>query len=554
MKITFCGASRTVTGSCYLVENDGVKFLVDCGSFQGNDAELYNSREFPFNPSEIKFVILTHAHIDHSGRLPLLYKKGFKGKIYCTKATRQLSRIMLLDSAHIQEMEAEWGGKKFKRGTSRGYKPLYTAQDTEKCLKLFSSIAYDKTKVLNPNISFRLRDAGHLLGSAHIELWLTENGTQKKVVFSGDIGNSNQPLIKNPTPIDSADYIITESTYGDELHPKEGANATSLDRARRLADIIDATFQKGGNLVIPAFAVGRTQEILYFLHLIWKKKMLPYKVPTFVDSVMGIKATDIFAASVAECFDDEAKRIVLKGDNPLHFPSLLIAESSDESKKINEFPDPCVIISSSGMCDAGRIKHHLKYNIWREDSAILFTGYQAEGTLGAQILSGAKFIKIFGDSIEVRAKIYTMKNLSGHADQSGIVRWLAGFDKKRVKEVFVVHGEDESARFFSGFLGKELSLPAFAPEFGFTFDLLSQATITTPYTQMDDKALQAQLSLSREHLSSTTASLLELVKRLESQASASLPSERKKTRSLINRLEHFSQSLVEITDRWKDIL
>lgn len=554
MKITFCGGARTVTGSCYLVEVAGCKFLVDCGMFQGNDSEIYKSSEFLFNPSEIKFVILTHAHIDHSGRLPLLYKKGFKGKIYCTKATKQLSRIMLLDSAHIQEMEAEWGGKKQRRGTLKGYKALYSTSDAEKVLKLFSSIPYDKTKVLNSNISFRLRDAGHLLGSSHIEMWLTEHNIQKKIVFSGDIGNTNQPIIKDPTPIEDADYLLTESTYGEELHPIEGAHLTSIERAKKLAQIIDSTFQRGGNLVIPAFAVGRTQEMLYFLHLIWKKKMLPYKVPTFVDSVMGIKATDIFAASVAECFDEEAEKIVANGDNPLHFPSLLIAETSEDSKRINEFPSPCVIISSSGMCDAGRIKHHLKYNIWREDSSILFTGYQASGTLGSQILSGARFIKIFGDSIEVRAKIYTMKNLSGHADQSGIVNWISHFDKKRLKQVFVVHGEEESAKFFSGFLGKELSLNAYAPEFGWTYDLLNQDSISTPYKPIDDQGLQDELKASVEQLQDKFSSLYDLKKMLDSLSQNCNTKERKKAMTLINKIQHFTQSIDEVADRWKDIL
>ncbi|HAL18046.1 MAG TPA: MBL fold hydrolase, partial [Spirochaetaceae bacterium] len=368
MRITFCGAARTVTGSCYLVECADTRFLVDCGMFQGSDENLFERDSFPFNPSDISFVLLTHAHIDHSGRLPLLLKCGFSGKIYCTSATRKLSDIMLLDSAHIQEMEAEWGYKKAKRGSGKAYKPLYDTIDAAKCSKRFVSIPYDKVKKLAPSVSVRFRDAGHLLGSAHIEVWLKEGGVEKKIVFSGDIGNKNQPIIKNPTIIEEADYVLCESTYGDKFHSEDSSRFSSLDRAKKLAEIIDRTFSRGGNLVIPAFAVGRTQEILYLLYMIHKKKLLPYKVPTFIDSPLGIKATDIFSASSVECYDSESSRLVANGENILHFPTLLIAETQEESQKINGFPDPCVIISSSGMCNAGRIKHHLKYNLWRSES------------------------------------------------------------------------------------------------------------------------------------------------------------------------------------------
>ena len=551
MNITFCGGARTVTGSCYLVECSGYRFLIDCGMFQGSDENLYERGAFPFEPSRIDFVILTHAHIDHSGRLPLLVKRGFKGKIYSTDATKKLSLIMLLDSAHIQKMEAEWGYKKHKRGSGKEYNALYDIIDVENTMKLFSSFEYNKMKAVNDNISFRFQDAGHLLGSCHVEVFLKEDSKEKKIVFSGDIGNTNQPLIKNPTFIRDADFVVTESTYGDKLHQEEGSKILStIERAENLAAVIDETFKRKGNLIIPAFAVGRTQEILYFLHLIHIKRMLDYQVPVFLDSPMGIKASDVFASSIAQYFDNEAKAALQRGENILQFPSLLVSESVDDSKKINSFPDPCVIISSSGMCNAGRIKHHLKYNLWRENSSILFTGYQATGTLGRMIIDGAHSVRIFGEPIDVKAHIYSMKNLSGHADQSGIIKWISAFDKARLKQVFVVHGEERSANFFSGFITKNLELNAYAPKFGEKFNLLAGDYISTEYKPIEDSQEKIRLDNSVATLKEQEKLLNELIAKIEKLSSLQDEHEKKKINKFINKVSYISADIEELYNKW----
>ena len=397
----------------------------------------------------------------------MLVKNGFKGDIHTTKTTASLCDIMLYDSAHIQEVEAEWTNRKNKRGSlNETYQPLYDSVDVDKTMPLFKGHKYNELIAISDTIKVRFVDAGHLLGSASIEVFITEKGKETKVVFSGDLGNLNQPIIKNsPTFIDDADIVLTESTYGDELHKESSAHITSADRAKRLAKLVDETFSKKGNLVIPAFAVGRTQEILYLFKLIQMGKLLPYEIPVFVDSPMAIKATEVFANEDSENFDEETRQLIKNGENPLTFPSLRIASSTEESKEINSFEGPCVIISASGMCSQGRIKHHLKHNLWRSESTILFTGYQAGGTLGRAIIDGAKTVTIFGEKISVNARIEQFSNLSGHADQSGIIRWLDNFDKKRIKEIFVVHGEKESAIFFQNYIKSELGLPSYAPSY-----------------------------------------------------------------------------------------
>ena len=473
MKIKFCGASQCVTGSCYYVEAEGFKFLVDAGMFQGKDAELDKSREFPFDEKSIDFVLLTHAHTDHAGRLPLLVKNGFTGKIYATPSTTRLAEIMLYDSAHIQEIEAEWTRRKSKRGSlDEEYMPMYDTIDVDKTLALFQEVEYNTLLKINDYISVRYVDAGHLLGSASIEVFINSKGKETKIVFSGDLGNLNQPLIKNsPTFIKDADIVLTESTYGDELHKVSSEHITSRERAERLSRLVDETFAKKGNLVIPAFAVGRTQEILYLFKLIDMYKLLPYQVPVYVDSPMAIKATTVFQNENPDNFDEETRDLIKKGENPLSFPSLHIARDVEESKAINTLSHPVVIISASGMCSQGRIKHHLKYNLWRKESTILFTGYQAGGTLGRSIVDGAKTVTIFGEKIKVEARIEQFSTLSGHADQSGIINWLKAFDNKRLKQVFVVHGEKSSALYFQDFIINELKLNAYAPTFGEEIDL-----------------------------------------------------------------------------------
>jgi metallo-beta-lactamase family protein len=414
MKIKFCGAARTVTGSCYLVEACGRKFLVDCGMFQGEVEDL-NGQDFPFNPGEVDFMILTHAHIDHSGRIPLLVKKGFKGSIYCTSATAELIGIMLLDSAHIQEMEAEWENKKRLRKGLEPMEPMYTVKDAEEVLQYIYPISYGSEHAVDDSIRFILKDAGHVLGSAIICLQITENGETKTITFTGDLGNINIPIIREHEYIDGTDYLVTESTYGNRLHEVQ-------NQTESLYDIIVRTVQRGGNVIIPSFAVGRSQEILYMLNYyidIEKRKKL-MDVEIYLDSPLAVNASEIFAKH-KECYDEDALKVLQTDISPIYFPNLKVINSSEESKALNG-KSGIVIISSSGMCEAGRIKHHLKHNIWRKDSSVVFVGYQAEGTLGRRILDGQKKVSILGEEIYVQAEINVMHCLSGHADMKGYVK------------------------------------------------------------------------------------------------------------------------------------
>lgn len=436
MKIKFCGAARTVTGSCYYIEACNRKFLIDCGMFQGNKEEL-NSLEFPFNPKDLDFIILTHAHIDHSGRIPLLIKKGFKGSIYCTSATSELVNIMLKDSAHIQEKEALWENKKRLRKGLETVEPLYKMEDAERAEDYIYPLSYGKIERIDENISFILKDAGHLLGSSIVVLKVTENGKTKTVTFTGDLGNFNIPIIRDYEYIDGTDYLIIESTYGNRVHEVER-------ESEDLCNIIVNTIDRGGNVIIPSFAVGRTQEVLYLLNYyidIEKRKKLK-NIEIYLDSPLGIQATEIFEKH-KECYDEDALRLLNNDIDPINFDNLNIIKTSEESMALNE-KKGVVIISSSGMCEAGRIKHHLKHNIWREESSIVFVGYQAEGTLGRKILDGAQNVSIFGEKMVVKAEIHSIQGLSGHADANGILNWVKNI-KNGVKEsIFITHGELEA--------------------------------------------------------------------------------------------------------------
>ena len=402
MKITFLGATKTVTGSNFLVETEEKKFLVDCGMYQGHgDVEEKNYDEFLFNIEDIDFMLLTHAHIDHSGRIPKLYKEGYRKPIYAQKATCDLCTIMLPDSGHIQEMESEWKNKKRVRQGKAPYTPMYTAQDAIDCLEVFKPVNYDEIVDIDENIKVRFNDAGHMLGSAIIEIWVNENGKETKAVFSGDLGNNDLPLLSSPTMIESADYLVMESTYGNRLHVKNDEKATMF------LNIVYETLEKNGTVVIPSFAVGRTQEILYELNKIkentedeeFKAKYDKImKAPVFVDSPLAVSATEIFRENM-DLFDDDVKEEMEKGDNPLEFPGLKFTKTADESKALNELKEPMIILSASGMCEVGRIKHHLKHNIWNPKNTILFVGYQAPGTLGRKIVDGAKTVKIFGEDM-----------------------------------------------------------------------------------------------------------------------------------------------------------
>ena len=464
MKITFIGATHEVTGSCYYLEAAGKKFLVDCGMEQGPD--YYENKDIPVPPGELDFVLLTHAHMDHSGNLPAIYAKGFKGPVYATEATCNLCDIMLRDSAHIQMFEAEWRNRKAKRQGKPEFVPAYTMEDALGVIRNFVGCPYETGIILGEGLRVKFIDAGHLLGSSSIEVNICEAGVEKTIVFSGDIGNKNQPLIKDPAYFRKADYVVMESTYGDRSHGERP------DYVRLLADVIQETFDRGGNVVIPSFAVGRTQEMLYFIRQIKAEGLIHghdnFKV--FVDSPLANEATNIFGIHKYDCFDDEALELIRKGINPLSFPGLKISVTSEDSKAIN-FDDDCkVIISASGMCDAGRIKHHLKHNLWREDSTILFVGYQAVGTPGRALLEGTQEIKLFGEPVHVAAKICRMPGISGHADVNGLVDWIKAFEVKPQK-VFVTHGEDTVTELCAARLRDEMNYDAYAPFSGTEFDL-----------------------------------------------------------------------------------
>ncbi len=472
MKLMFIGAAHEVTGSCHLLEVNGTHILVDCGMEQGPD--LYENQELPVSPGEIEYVLLTHAHIDHSGLLPLLYKKGFKGQIITTFATADLCNIMLRDSAHIQEFEAEWRNRKARRSGAVMYEPLYTMQDALGAIELLVPCEYNTEIRICEGIRVRFNDVGHLLGSASIEIWLKEGDVEKKIVFSGDVGNTNQPILKDPSPVRSADYVVIESTYGDRTHGDE-----IPDYVGTFTEILRETFRKGGNVVIPSFAVGRTQELLYFIREIKEKKLLMefQDFEVYVDSPLAIEATTVFRKNMKECFDEEAMQLVNAGINPLIFPGLKTTITSDESKQINLDEKPKVIISASGMCEAGRIRHHLKHNLWRPECTILFVGYQAVGTIGRKLIEGASTVKLFGETIEVRARIESLKGISGHADMNGLLKWLEDFAKKP-QHVFVVHGEDQVTDHFAETITERFGIPAFAPYSGGVVDLAEDVILT----------------------------------------------------------------------------
>lgn len=470
MVLEFLGADREVTGSCHYVSFGDVHLLVDCGMEQGPD--LYVNQEIPVNPSIIDYVFITHAHIDHSGLLPLLYNHGFRGQIFATKATCELCNIMLKDSAHIQEFEAEWRNRKARRAGLPEVTPLYDLNDAVGVLEHFVSCDYSSIVEICEGLQVRFIDAGHLLGSSSIEMWINEDGVKKKIVFSGDIGNGNRPLIKDPEYIEDADYVVMESTYGNRNHE------TPPDYAKLLADVIRDTFSRGGNLVIPAFAVGRTQEMLYHIRRIKTEGMLPEysNFEVYIDSPLAVEATNIFHKNVSECFSEDALALVQMGINPIRFDGLKVAVTSDESRMINFIDKPKVIISASGMCEAGRIRHHLKHNLWRPDSTILFVGFQVEGTLGHNLLNGAKTVKLFGEEIDVRAKIVNLPGISGHADKDHLTEWISHF-KNPPQRVFVVHGEESTAVSFAEHIKDELELNALAPFSGDVYDLETNTCI-----------------------------------------------------------------------------
>ena len=503
MNIQFCGAAKMVTGSNILIETKKYKILVDCGMFQGSKkVEAMNFEEFPYNPSEIDYLILTHAHIDHSGRIPKLVKEGFRGRILSTKPTYDLCKIMLLDSAKIQEADVEWENRKRQRAGKKPIEPLYTMDEAEFSLRFFEDYLYEQMIIINEDIRLRFKDAGHVLGSAIVELWIKEDGETLKLVFSGDLGLPNKPIINNPEYIDEADYLIVESTYGDTIHEGLG------ESTEKLIDIINKTVLRGGTVIIPSFAVGRTQELIYELNKYYEYNQEieeHMRIPIYVDSPMAVEATNAFQAN-SSSFDDEAKNLILKGDNPFVFLNLRYVKDQKESMALNKYTFPKVIISSSGMATGGRVRHHLKHNLWDERNSLVFVGYQAEGTLGRIILNGAKRVKILGEEVAVKAEIYDLEGLSGHADQIMLLDWIRKI-KSKPQKIFIVHGEAESAKALSEKIEEEFKIETIIPNIHDKFVMEKQTIELSESAPVESIHLKQDINAELENIYSQLQSL-----------------------------------------------
>lgn len=534
MKLTFFGAAKAVTGSCHCVEVGGKKILIDCGLQQGKDER--DNTVLDFAPNYIDYVIVTHAHIDHSGRIPLLIKQGFQGQIFTTRLTGELMDIMLQDSAHIQEQDAQWKNQKGKRAGREPVEPLYTVADAAQVADHLVLAEYGQVIELFQGVKIRFVDAGHLLGSACVEMWITEDGVEKKILFSGDLGNINQPVIRDPSFIDGADYVVMESTYGDRNHEPVASYAAEL------AKIIDDTFSKGGNVIIPSFAVGRTQELLYFMREM-KKEGLVKSNPDFtvvVDSPLANEATKIFTSDLRGYLDQEAIELIQGGEHLFTFPGLTMTESSEESKMLNMEKSSKVIISASGMCDAGRIRHHLKHNLWRSECAIVFVGYQGEGTLGRHLLEGAKQVRLFGEDIAVNASIYNFKGLSSHADRDHLLEWIERVKDPAPQQIFVVHGDAQVTEIFANTL-REKGMPAHAPLYEEVYDLAA------------NKMLAAGVEIAPKKISfESTGHVSGAYQELEN-AAMDLMTLIRASRGFSNKdLKKMTNQLKAITDKWKD--
>ena len=532
MKIGFYGAAHEVTGSCTLIETEKAKGIVDFGMEQGKN--VFVNEPLPVQYPDLDFVLLTHAHIDHSGMLPLLYKKGYRGPIYASDATCSLCEIMLRDCAHIQESEAEWQNRKAKRSGAGAVEPVFNMEDTEGVLKQLRPCAYGEIIQVNESVSIRLTDVGHLLGSSAVEVWLHEGGETRKICFSGDIGNSDQPILKDPQFVDEADYVVIESTYGDRLHSTE-----RVDYVAELAARIQKVLDRGGNIIIPSFAIGRTQEVLFFIREIKEKQMVHGHgdFPVYMDSPLAIEATGIFLQCDTDYVDDEMKQMIRSGINPLVFPGLELAVGQEESVAINEDQTPKVIISASGMCDAGRVRHHLKHNLWRPECMVLFVGYQALGTLGRTLVDGAKSVKLFNETVQVEAEIDTLPGISGHADKNGLISWLQGF-REKPKFVFVNHGDAETAEAFCKCLNRELGYRSFAPYSGAIFDLLEDRWIYFPDGVPVKKESPAKKTNPLlDDLVEAAENLLTVCRGLDGRANRDLRSYTETIRKLIAKIE-----------------
>ncbi|MBC7082590.1 MAG: MBL fold metallo-hydrolase [Firmicutes bacterium] len=554
MKLEFVGATRTVTGSCHYVETEVTRFIVDCGMFQGEDElERLNRLPFPFDPSNLDFVLLTHAHIDHSGLIPRLVREGFKGKVYATAATIDLCKIMLLDSAHIQELEAGWQQRKARRAGQVPFEPLYTVDDAERSLSRFEAVPFGQMVSLAPDVTVRFRHAGHILGSAIIEVYLrrpepasasistsistsTSTSTSAadglKIVFSGDLGNVNQPIIKDPEFVSDADFLVVESTYGNRVHEDR------MDSMEKLRRVIRDTWSRHGNVIIPAFAVARTQDVLYDIATLAYRQEIP-PVRVFIDSPMAVSATEVFDKYRDE-FDVETTALIEAGGDPFDFPGLQYVQTVDESRALNEITSGAVIISASGMCNFGRIKHHLKHNLWRPECTVLFVGFQARGTLGRLLRDGATKVKIFNEEVAVKASIESIDGYSAHADRDALLYWVKSL-RSKPRRIFVVHGEEESSQEFAATLRDALGVWVGVPQRGDSVDLVSGETTVRPGESAEhDRALS--LTVAREELDRAYAALR---KALDQREALKDPAAFRASRDDIARLISMMQRLVQ---------
>lgn len=528
MELTFIGAAHEVTGSCTLLENQGAYYLIDCGMEQG--VNVYENVPLPVPPQRIDAVFLTHAHIDHSGLLPKLYKDGFRGQVYTTEVTRNLCDVMLRDSANIQSFEAEWRSRKAQRAGEPPEEPLYTVEDVAGLMKLFHPCDYAKRYPISDDVQIRFTDIGHLLGSACIEIWLQEGNTEKKIVFSGDVGNLDHPILNDPQSVEEADYLVLESTYGNRLHDRP------KDAVAELAQYLQRAFDRGGSVIIPSFAVGRTQELLYALREIKQKNMVHYHdgFPIYLDSPLAEEATAIFMQCSSDYFDPETKALLAQGINPIWCADLQLSVTAEDSKKINEDRRPKVILSASGMCEAGRIRHHLKHNLWQRRNIILFAGYQAAGTLGRTLLEGAQTVKLFGEEIAVQAEICALHGTSGHADQQGLLHWVEAF-KKKPGVIFVNHGEDDACETLRNLLQTQFGVTAIAPFSGTAFDLaVGKLTVYTEGRKIELKG-HARTQKVYDTLVQAAQQLLDVAKRSKGQSNKELAKFTSQIKNLLER-------------------
>lgn len=533
MRVQFLGGVRTVTGSATLLERDSLKWLVDCGMFQGGkEIERRNEDIRSYRPKELSLILLTHAHIDHSGLIPKLVKEGFRGKVVCTKATLDLCEAMLRDSGHIQEMEAEWQNRKNRRSGKKGIVPLYTAADAEKSLRFFYPIPYNEIVSLADGLKVRFQDAGHILGSAVIELWVVEDGRERKLVFSGDLGNSGQPIVRDPCIIEEADLLWLESTYGNRLHKSRE------ETVQELLTILREAIAHQGKVIIPAFAVERTQDIIYTIGQFIREGLLP-SLPVYIDSPLAISATEIFKKN-PDCFDEETEAILSQGENPLDLPEIIYTRTTEESKKINEDQRPGIIISASGMCNSGRIQHHLKHHLWRSTSHIVFIGYQGEGTIGRRIVDGTESVRLFGESVAVKAHIHTLGGFSAHADQKGLLEWVSHF-KNPDLEVIVNHGEEKASLDLSHHLREHLHLKTNIPRWRERRILFVSEESPVPEESIEDeRETQEPLHLLLRHLDRNYKKLRRRLKKWRTKGGGDLPSKR------LSQLEELNQKIEEL--------